>query len=684
VLLVVCGFCMHASAQRTISADEYADLLKGMWAGQLLGNYAGRPVEGATTTYDGYNITEYPIKWDDLATATWRLTNGEVYKSGFWNGDDDTCFEFLYANLLKTNLAPSNAELTALWDTDVKLSEIYVANRQAKLLISTYGKDAGDSGSARYNMHSQWSIDSQITTESLGSLAPGMRGQAADLAGQFGSITNNGLALHTGQFYATMYAHAPFAQDVRDLVDTGLQAVPTTSRTHTIIQSAIDAYQADLDDNGSADGWLDARNAIVDLVSQRGRYRSWVESGINTGLTVLSLLYGQGNARDTIEYAVRGGYDSDCNPATAAGLLGMMKGYDAVVTDLGLETGPDAFEYRPNSSTSLSGNSYTLDQISQTLRQAGEQQILSAYGAGAIVGEGADRTYFLGQAGTGPDQIGPLVEKPPPAGPAGLVGGVLESGGTVQVQTSATNNNPNLDRQDHLTLIDGATDVTYSGAMPYDTYTGSTSPRQDWYQLSFSQPVPFAKVVFHEGDIRWNGINNDPHVVEPLGGYFTDLTVQVLREGIWEDVDNLNFSEELDPLIFFQQIEMTFNPVWGSDIRIIGLAGGSRPYTSCVELEAFAPLAGDINNDGFIDVGDLGILAANWEASSVGWLGGDLDGDGVVDIGDLGILAGNWQGYPSSGQSQVPEPSTMIIFILGGIGLLARRREKVRIHSRAI
>jgi hypothetical protein len=52
---------------------------------------------------------------------------------------------------------------------------------------------------------------------------------------------------------------------------------------------------------------------------------------------------------------------------------------------------------------------------------------------------------------------------------------------------------------------------------------------------------------------------------------------------------------------------------------------------------------GDANSDGMVDVGDLGILAANYGlASGAAWAQGDFNGDGAVDVGDLGILAANY------------------------------------------
>jgi hypothetical protein len=51
---------------------------------------------------------------------------------------------------------------------------------------------------------------------------------------------------------------------------------------------------------------------------------------------------------------------------------------------------------------------------------------------------------------------------------------------------------------------------------------------------------------------------------------------------------------------------------------------------------------GDANGDKMVDVGDLGILAANYGGIGKNWSQGDFNGDGLVDVGDLGILAANY------------------------------------------
>jgi hypothetical protein len=43
-----------------------------------------------------------------------------------------------------------------------------------------------------------------------------------------------------------------------------------------------------------------------------------------------------------------------------------------------------------------------------------------------------------------------------------------------------------------------------------------------------------------------------------------------------------------------------------------------------------------------VNVGDLGILAANYGGSDKTWEQGDFNNDGLVNVGDLGILAANY------------------------------------------
>jgi len=55
------------------------------------------------------------------------------------------------------------------------------------------------------------------------------------------------------------------------------------------------------------------------------------------------------------------------------------------------------------------------------------------------------------------------------------------------------------------------------------------------------------------------------------------------------------------------------------------------------------PHPGDVNLDGAVNVGDLGIIAFNWGGTGKVWTTGDIaNEDGLVNAGDYGVLAANW------------------------------------------
>lgn len=87
-------------------------------------------------------------------------------------------------------------------------------------------------------------------------------------------------------------------------------------------------------------------------------------------------------------------------------------------------------------------------------------------------------------------------------------------------------------------------------------------------------------------------------------------------------------------------------------------------------------IPGDANNDGRVNVSDLGILAAHYGLTAgVAWEQGDFNNDGTVNVSDLGMLAANYGfgtgssldfdadaralGLPADAKAETPELSTL-------------------------
>jgi len=579
VLLIAGLGGSSARADRAITAFELFDRIRGMWLGQLVGNAAGRASEGLYS-----NSSPNPAE-----SVPWQIKQ-------VWDADDDTDVEYLALHTLTAcGFDCNSTQIAGDWLTHMTADGIYVANKQAwRLMVD--GLRPPETGSRTYNQH-WYSIDSQICTEFLGAISPGMPQVAIDLAGRFGRVTNEGFPVHAAQFYAAMYSQAFFEPNIVELVARGLETIPASSRTTAVVRDVRDWYLQDAND-GSLD-WRATRRKLYDRyqgAESFGRYYNWVESTINTGATVLALLYGQGDFKQTVQIAVLAGWDCDCNPATAGGLLGIIHGFSGLPSDL-IDPTVCGDAYLNVSRPGLPDPEAVLPQ-SDSIKGVAMQMLLLAReniqrNGGAFTLDAFDMVFAIPE----PNAIATEPERPDPNGPAGLVAKALAAGITATPDASVARHDPNRDRNNLDSIIDGVTDNSYNGRRPYSTYVADANEpsQEDWYEVSFSKPVRFEGLTFHEGDVVWSKLNTYYREDEPLGGYFEDLTVQIRRDGVYSEPADLQQLTDLDPFQMYQAIGFRFSPTVGDAIRIVGTPGGSKRFTTILELEVEGDLCEDPN-----------------------------------------------------------------------------------------
>ncbi len=99
-------------------------------------------------------------------------------------------------------------------------------------------------------------------------------------------------------------------------------------------------------------------------------------------------------------------------------------------------------------------------------------------------------------------------------------------------------------------------------------------------------------------------------------------------------------------------------------------------YAGHIGLMLIAAAPGDANFDGIVDVADLGILGANFNAADMQWNTGDFNLDSTTDVADLGILGANWSASQSTGNASalVPEPTTLSLLAMSVLMVGCRRR----------
>ena len=87
----------------------------------------------------------------------------------------------------------------------------------------------------------------------------------------------------------------------------------------------------------------------------------------------------------------------------------------------------------------------------------------------------------------------------------------------------------------------------------------------------------------------------------------------------------------------YQEINFSFEPTAGTAIRIIGTPGGTKGFTTIIELETQGSVIVDMQY--LAEFAKCWLIAPNDPAM-------DTNENGIVDIIDFAVLSENWQrGY---------------------------------------
>jgi hypothetical protein len=209
--------------------------------------------------------------------------------------------------------------------------DLWHANAGARRLLNLAVK-APMSGHPKYNIHAN-DIDFQIEADFIGLMSPGLPRESNKYCLRVGRVMNYGDGLYGGMFVSGMYTAAYFETDVRTVVVQGMACLPRASAYRRIIQDVLNWSEQYPDD------WKRTWRLIEDTWDRDdscpdGALQPFnIDAKINGAYIALALLYGRGDFARTVEIAARSGQDSDCNPSTAAGILGVMLGYSGIPQD---------------------------------------------------------------------------------------------------------------------------------------------------------------------------------------------------------------------------------------------------------------------------------------------------------------------------------------------------------------
>jgi len=162
-----------------------------------------------------------------------------------------------------------------------------------------------------------------IRSEIWACLAPGCPDIAIKYAVEDACVDHGmGEGTYAEIFTAAIESAAFVISDIRELINIGLSKIPENCRIARSIKILTEAY-----DNGV--DWKTARNLLVEDSKDLG----WFQAPANVAFTMLGMLYGQGDFKKSMIYAINCGDDTDCTGATLGALFGIMHGTKIIPED---------------------------------------------------------------------------------------------------------------------------------------------------------------------------------------------------------------------------------------------------------------------------------------------------------------------------------------------------------------
>lgn len=301
----------------SITKEVLLDKIKGGWAGQVIGCTYGGPTE---FRFNGTMIQDYqPIPWYDGYIKSWYENAPGLY--------DDIYMDLTFVEVFeKEGLdAPALLHAKAFANAGYML---WHANQAARYNILN-GIYPPESGHWLNNPHAD-DIDFQIESDFAGLMSPGMINSATEICDKVGHIMNYGDGWYGGVYVAAMYSLAFVSGDIEFIVREALKTIPSQSQFYKCIDDVINWYYQEPNDWKAT--WFEVEKKwSSDIGCPDGVFRSFnIDAKVNAAYIVIGLLYGENDFGKTIDISTRCGQDSDCNPASAGGVLGAILGYDKI------------------------------------------------------------------------------------------------------------------------------------------------------------------------------------------------------------------------------------------------------------------------------------------------------------------------------------------------------------------
>ncbi len=607
--------------QKTITIDEdvLKDKIAGSWVGQMAGVTWGAPTE---FRFQSRIIPENQV-------PEWKPS---MVNNAFTQ--DDLYVEIPFMDAMKNHGVDCSLDVFGRYFAETKFGLAHANLIGRKNLRD--GVAAAEAGHYRNNYHAD-DIDWQIEADFLGNMYPGMVNRAAARAFELGHLMNYGDGVLGGVYITAMHSAAMTTQDLREVLDAGIAVLPEGTKFREVIEDVEASYE-----NG--DTWEECWQIIEKKWGRDDKCPECtgsmnIDAKINAAYIHMGLLWGEGDFEKTMLIAMRGGQDSDCNPSSAAAILGTLYGLSGLpekfvgevnyngkkfsFTDYTLQDCLDdslrlAEEVMKKEGGTKEGKTWTLrvdkelravpfeqwpdDEICVYLNvearaqgkvaidcrfvlpegvKQGEQEISLDLGDGTVI-PGVVPTYTYRESGTYTITCTAKANGKTATTRCTVTLDFDPQGRGFHVVPSCSEDKPTGGGSKDIAVIaDGVVPANQENIkLQYDTCTGKRQ-EEAWFALKFDHKVTVTAVLFSEGAHFGNG-----------GWFRKTPTIQVYKDSKWVDTETTisplymevdDMAAQGDPMQTFTFELVT--PEKCEGVRVIGVPGGSATFVSCSELD---------------------------------------------------------------------------------------------------
>lgn len=289
------------NSKKFLSYTEYYDKVYGCFLGKCIGGTAGGPAEGRK------ELLDFPL-------------NEELLHKCLPN--DDLDLQILWLELIEAK----GFDITARDMADEFYKKVPYGPGEYAYFQKNYARGIYPPLSGSFNnRYYKNGMGCPIRSEIWACIFPGADETRRNYVEMDGSLDHERDSIDAEIFLAALESELFFTGDLRSAIETALGTVPTGSKLDGVLRDTIRWYDEGLD-------WKLTRGLIL----RNYGHADCTNMYQNIGFILISLLYGGGDFRETIRLGLACGYDTDCICATAASVLGMIRGAKRLLEEDGM------------------------------------------------------------------------------------------------------------------------------------------------------------------------------------------------------------------------------------------------------------------------------------------------------------------------------------------------------------